>query len=247
MLLLLLLLPLSLLAKELTLCYKAYYLFFPVAQTCITYRLQGEDLRVYSYAKTINVGGLVKRVYNYGYAVISVKNLMPKEFFYHQEEGEFKREQHYIFKNSKIYVKETHYVKLTDKVKKEEERVYPFDGHPDPYTASLVLYRNSIQNGAGVIKMFYDGKKYHIPYKVVGEEGIEVPAGNYYAKVVDVSPNVETKGLLQPKGSWKLWIEKTNLFPVRMQLFFVLGSVRALLEEVKGDRDLLRNVLLGQR
>jgi hypothetical protein len=171
---------------------------------------------------------------------------MPKEFFYHQEEGEFKRNQNYIFKNSKIYVKEIHYVKLTDKVRKEEEKIYPFDGYPDPYTASLVLYESSIQNGAGVIRMFYDGKKYHIPYKVVREEGIEVPAGNYYAKVVDVSPNVETKGLLQPKGSWKLWIEKYNLFPVRMQLFFVLGSVRAVLEEVKGDKDLLRKVLLGR-
>jgi hypothetical protein len=201
---------------------------------------------VSSYAKTINVGGLVKRVYNYGYAVISAKNLTPKEFFYHQEEGEFKRKQYYIFNNSKIYVKETHYVELTDKVEREEERVYPFDGYPDPYTASLVLYKNSIQNGEGVIKMFYDDRKYHIPYKVVGEEEIKVPAGNYYARVMDVTPNVETKGLLRPKGRWKLWIEKDNLFPVRMQLFFVLGSVRALLEEVKGDKELLRKVLLGQ-
>jgi len=247
MFLLLLLLPLSLLAKELTLCYKAYYAFFPVAQTCITYKLQGEDLVVSSYAKTINVGGLVKRVYNHGHAVISAKNLMPKEFFYHQEEGEFKRRQHYIFKNSKIYVKETHYVELTDKVEREEERVYSFDGYPDPYTASFVLYKNSIRNGEGIIKMFYDDRKYHIPYKVVREEEIKVPAGNYYARVVDVSPNVETKGLLRPKGRWKLWIEKDNLFPVRMQLFFVLGSVRAILEEVKGDKELLRKVLLGQR
>jgi hypothetical protein len=49
-------------------------------------------------------------------------------------------------------VKETHYVELTDKVEREEERVYPFDGYPDPYTASLVLYKNSIQNGEGIIK-----------------------------------------------------------------------------------------------
>jgi hypothetical protein len=201
---------------------------------------------VSSYAKTINVGGLVKRVYNHGYAVISAKNLTPKEFFYNQEEGEFKRRQRYIFKNSNIYVKETHYVELTDKVEREEERVYPFDGYPDPYTASLVLYKNSIQNGEGIIKMFYDDRKYHIPYKVIGEEKIKVPAGSYYARVVDVTPNVETKGLLQPKGRWKLWIEKDNLFPVKMQLFFVLGSVRAILEEVKGDKDLLRKVLLEQ-
>jgi hypothetical protein len=128
MFLLLLLLPLSIFAKELTLCYKAYYAFFSVAKTCITYKLQGDDLVVSSYVKTINVGGFVKRVYNYGYAVISAKNLIPKEFSYHQEEGEFKRKQHYLFKNSKIYVKETHYVELTDKVEREEERVYPFEG-----------------------------------------------------------------------------------------------------------------------
>ncbi len=244
MFLILFLLPLVLLAKELTLCYKAYYLFFPVAQTCITYKQKGEELVVSSYAKTINVGGLVKRVYNYGHAFISAKDLMPKEFFYHQEEGKFKRRQYYLFKNSKIYIKEIHYLELTDKVEREEEREESFEDYADPYTTSLLLYKNSARDREGIVKMFYDDKKYSIPYRVVGEEEIKVPVGTYQTRVVEVSPNVETKGILKPKGKWKLWIEKGSFIPVKMQLYFALGSVQAVLEEIRGDRELLKSVFL---
>jgi len=246
MLFILLLLPLSLLSKELTLCYKAYYLFLPVARTCITYQLEGENLKVSSWAKTINIGGLVKRVYNYGYSIIQAKTLTPKEFFYHQEEGQFKRRQHYIFKDPKIYVKETHYVELSDQVERTEEKIYDYEGYTDPYTTSLVLYKDLRKERRGTLRMFYDDRKYHIPYAVVGEDLLEVQSVKYTTLVVDVSPNIETKGILKPKGRWKLWVDKENLFPVRMQLFFVLGSVRAVLEDVKGDQRLLRKVLLGE-
>ncbi|WP_448587833.1 DUF3108 domain-containing protein [Thermocrinis sp.] len=233
----LLLLPISLLASELTLCYKAYFSFIPVARTCITYAQETDQLKVSSWVRTISVGGLVKRVYNHGYATVQIEGLKPLEFFYHQEEGGFKRRQHYLFKNSKIQVKETHYIELTDEVERVEERVYSYEGYPDPYTASLILYKNSSQNGS--IKMFYDDKKYQIPYFVVGEEDM----GSYHARVVEVKPNIKTKGLLKPRGNWRLWLDKEHLFPVKMQLLFVIGSVRAVLEEVRGDKELLRRVL----
>ncbi|WP_333785162.1 DUF3108 domain-containing protein [Thermocrinis sp.] len=241
MLFLLLFLPFSILANELTLCYKAYYLFFPVARTCITYQQEEENLRVSSWARTINVGGLVKRVYNYGYAVIHIKSLTPDEFFYHQEEGNFKRRQHYIFENSKIYVKEIHYVELTEKQERVEERVYDYKGYVDPYTASLILYKSAIKEKSGAVKMFYDDRIYNIPYTVVGEEQI---LEEYRALVLNVQPNVETKGILKPKGRWKLWIDKEKLFPVKMELLFVLGSVKVVLEEIKGDKELLKRILL---
>ncbi|WP_448584466.1 DUF3108 domain-containing protein [Thermocrinis sp.] len=241
MLFLLLLLPFSILASELTLCYKAYYLFLPVARTCITYKQEGDKLKVSSWVRTINVGGLVKRVYNYGYAVIQIKGLTPMEFFYHQEEGSFKRRQHYLFEKSRVYVKEIHYVELTEEQERIEERVYDYTGYVDPYTASLMLYKSASKELNGTVRMFYDDKIYNIPYSVVGEEWI---SKEYRTLVLYVQPNVETKGLLKPKGKWKIWIDKENLFPVKMQLFFVLGSVKAILEEVKGDRELLKRILL---
>ena len=241
MLFLLLFLPFSILASELTLCYKAYYLFFPVARTCITYKQEGENLKVSSWVRTINVGSLVKRVYNHGYAVIYIKSLTPIEFFYHQEEGSFKRRQHYTFKDSKIYVKEIHYVELTEEQERIEERVYDYTDYVDPYTASLMLYKSALKEPSGNLKMFYDGKTYSIPYSVVGEEWV---LEKYRALVLNVQPNIKTKGLLKPKGMWRLWIDRENLFPVKMQLLFVLGSVKAVLEEVKGDRELLKRILL---
>jgi len=104
-----------------------------------------------------------------------------------------------------------------------------------------MLYKSALKEQSGNLKMFYDGKTYSIPYSVVGEEWV---LEKYRALVLNVQPNIKTKGLLKPKGMWRLWIDRENLFPVKMQLLFVLGSVKAVLEEVKGDRELLKRILL---
>jgi len=231
-------------SKELTACYKAYYLFIPVAQTCITYAVEDTNVYAKSWVRTINVGKLVKRVYNNGESHMKVNgHLKPGLFKYHQEEGLFKRYQEYKFENGKIYVKEINYVDLTDQIEKVSENVYTYQNSPDPYMASLILFKESQSKTSGSISMFYDDKFYKIPYKLINnDEPLDTKVGTFRTRLVEVQPNIRTKGLLRPKGNWKLWIDKDSNLPLRMQLSFVIGSVTAQLEEIRGDRAVLKEI-----
>ncbi|MCX8076096.1 MAG: DUF3108 domain-containing protein [Aquificaceae bacterium] len=235
------------LAGELKACYKAYLGLFPVAETCISYKRENSNLKVESYAHTINVGKVVKRVYNKGWALVELPDFNPKLFFYHQEEGEFKRRQEYKFVNGKIKVLEVHYIKLSEEVERKEEKEYEYRGFVDPYTASLLLYRESSKVGSGTIKMFYDDKEYWLPYGVKGREKVSVPAGTFNTRKVEVHPNVETKGLLRPKGVWYIWVDEEMNIPVKMELKFRIGSAVAKLEKLEGNRKLFEELLSAKR
>lgn len=230
-------------AQELKACYRAYLVFLPVAETCITYRVENNQLRVESFARTINVGKVVKRVYNRGGAIIEIQELKPTYFFYYQEEGEFKRRQEYRFSENRIEVSEVKYVKLSDDVEKREAKEYEQKGFVDPYTASLLLYREVLRSDKGTVKMFYDGREYFLPYAVKSRERVETPAGSFRTRKVEVHPNVETKGLLKPRGVWYLWVDEDMRIPVRMELKFVIGSATAKLESVEGDKGLVKRLV----
>lgn len=242
-LLFLIFLPLTSVANKLTACYKAYFIFLPVAETCITYEDLGKDLYISSVVRTVNVGKLVKRVYNRGQVLIEKEALKPISFKYYQEEGEFKRYQEYRFRDGKIYTKEIKYKKLSDQVEKSEEKVYQEAGYVEPYTASLLLYRDSALKNYGNILMFYDDKQYVLPYSVLGRENIDTDLGTFNTRMVEVYPNIETKGLLKPRGKWYLWVDEDSYLPVKMSLSFVIGSVNAIITSMDGDKSLLRSVL----
>ena len=82
-----------------------------------------------------------------------------------------------------------------------------------------------------------------MPYSEKGIEVVETPLGEFKARKIEVYPNIETKGLLKPKGLWYLWIDEETNVPVRMDLKFVIGSASARLERIEGDRYLLKRVL----
>ncbi|MFN3813461.1 MAG: DUF3108 domain-containing protein [Aquificaceae bacterium] len=235
--------PLLSWAKELTACYRAYFIFIPVAETCIAYEDKGDLLHVSSFVRTINVGKLVKRVYNKGEALIGREQLNPVSFRYYQEEGEFKRYQEYRFNNGKIHVKEIKYKKLSDQIEKSEDKTYHNSNFVDPYTASLILYRDTAVKRNGDVLMFYDDRMYVLPYSVLEEDKVFTDAGEFETRMVEVYPNIDTKGLLKPKGKWFLWIDKKTYLPVKMKLGFVIGSIEAYLFKVDGDRSTLRNIL----
>ncbi|MEN3027725.1 MAG: DUF3108 domain-containing protein [Aquificaceae bacterium] len=234
-------------AGELKACYRAYLVFLPVAETCIDYRKEAHLLKMESFVRTINVGKVVKRVYNRGGAWVDLPEIKPRYFFYHQEEGEFKRYQEYRFENGRIKVKEVHYVKLSEEVERKEEKEYEYRGFVDPYTASLLLYRDSARVGQGTVKMFYDDKEYWLPYSLKGRERVETPAGSFMTRKIEVHPNVETKGLLKPKGVWYLWVDEETNLPVKMELSFRIGSASARLEKLEGDRKLLENFINAKK
>lgn len=232
-------------AKDLTACYRAYYLFLPVAQTCITYTIEEKNVYTKSWAKTVNVGKVAKRVNNKGESHMTLEgDLRPKLFRYQQEEGLFKRDQEYRFEKGKIYVTEIKYVDLSNQIEQKTEGVYAYQNSPDPYMASLILLKESIDKESGFVSMFYDEKYYKIPFKVIKkEEVLQTNTGTFRTRIVEVQPNIHTKGLLKPTGNWRLWIDNDTNLLVKMQLSFVIGSVTARLEEIKGDRSTVNQII----
>jgi hypothetical protein len=228
--------------EELKTCYKAYFIFFPIAQICIGYKKDGENFVISSLAKTLSFGNIVKKVHNFGWSIIDLQELKPKKFFYHQDEIGFRRDQYYIFKGNKIYVKKVIYAR---KEKTEEFGEFLNDGFVDPHTASLILYKEATKYENGILKIFYEDKYYYISYNLVGEEIVSSRLGNFKSKIVEVGADVETKGPIKPKEKWLVWLDKENLFPVKMQLNFTLGSLKVEIEKIEGDASLLKKVLLN--
>jgi hypothetical protein len=229
--------------NNLTTCYKAYFILFPLAQICISYRREKENLIISSIARTTSFGNIVKRISNFGWSIIYEKELKPKKFFYHQDEIGFKRDQLYIFKDGKIYVKKTLYGQKEKDENIEDFKEYPQDDFLDPHTASITLYREAIKYENGTIKMFYEDKYYYISFRVIGEDIAKSELGNFKTRVVEVEADVETKGPIKPKGKWIIWLDVDKTFPVKMQLNFTLGSLKVEIEKIEGDANLLKKVL----
>ncbi len=229
--------------NNLTTCYKAYFILFPIAQICIGYKREKENLIISSIARTVSFGNIVKRIYNFGWSIIYEKELKPKKFFYHQDEIGFKRDQYYIFKDGKIYVKKILYSQKENDGNIEDFKEYPQDDFLDPHTASITLYREAMKHQNGIIKMFYEDKYYYISFRAIREDIVKSELGNFKTKVIEVEADVETKGPIKPKGKWLLWLDIDKTFPVKMQLNFTLGSLKVEIEKIEGEANLLKEVL----
>ncbi len=242
LLLVILLLSHHAISKELNACYKAYFFIFPVAVSCISYKIEGNTLKVSSEIKTIGVGSLAHRVHNRGGAEIKLGSLIPKYFFFKQEEGRYKRDMNYTFDDEKnlilIHVKK--YRGLTKDIEREYKKSFTYEGYDDPFTASIRLYTEAGTKKKGTLLIFYDGKKYNVPYFLVGEEEVD----GREAFLIEVEPNIKTGGILRPEGKWYLWIDKETRIPLKMELEFTLGSTLVKLTDLQGDKTLFQSIKL---
>ncbi len=228
-------------SRELTACYKAYFFIFPVARSCITYKVKGGLLEIKSFVKTVGVGRLAHKVNNRGGVVIKLASLNPEHFFFHQEEGRFKRSMVYYFndKDNSIRIKVTKYIGLTDEIEEVVDEIHSYDGYKDPFTASIDLYTEVGTKKKGYLKVFYDGEKYKIPYFIIGE----VVVAGREVWLVEVEPDIKTEGLMKPKGKWYLWIDKRRRLPLKMELGFTLGSTLVELESIRGEEDVISELV----
>jgi len=133
-----LLFPLLVFSKELETCYRVYFWFFPVAESCVDYTLNGDELKIRSWAKTIVVGKLVKRVHSWGEATLY--SLKPRKFALFQREGNFIRDHVYLFLERGVRYKIVRHKREEKKVKEGffESSVYLFD----PFSTSFLVYRD---------------------------------------------------------------------------------------------------------
>ncbi|WP_457601343.1 DUF3108 domain-containing protein [Hydrogenivirga sp.] len=239
---LLLLFPLLLYSKELETCYRVYFWFLPVAESCVDYVLNGKELRIRSWAKTIVIGKLVKRVNSWGEATLV--NLKPKSFSLFQREGSFVRDHVYLFLKRGVDYRIVRYKREGEEVKEGffESSVFLFD----PFSTSFLVYLDTPNYRGGTVNVFYDAKIQNVHYRTVGEETVEVFDKRYSTWKVLLIPEIETKGLLRPRGKWFVWVDKSTNIPVKLSIKFTLGSADVLLERIHGDTALFTEVKNGQ-
>lgn len=230
--------PLMTFSSELETCYKVYFWFLPVAESCVLYSKEGKRFILKSWAKTISVGKFVKPVNSWGES--RLVNLKPETFSLYQREGSFIRDHIYVFKEKGIEYRIVRYKPDGDRIKEGFYRstVYLFD----PFSASLLIYIDTPNFKETVLQMFYDEKVQNVRYRTVGEERVKVGSMHYDTWKVEIIPEVETKGVLKPKGKWYVWVDKETNIPVMLKIRFTVGSANIYLEKVRGDKRLLKEV-----
>jgi len=75
---------------------------------------------------------------------------------------------------------------------------------------------------------------------------IEISGKRYSTWKVLLIPEIETKGLLKPKGKWLVWVDKETNIPVKLSIKFTIGSADVVLEKSEGDLNLFKEVKNGQ-
>jgi len=232
----------SLQAKELEACYRIYFLFFPVAKSCVHYVVKENEIKIRSWAKTVVVGSLVKRINSWGESTLL--NLKPKSFSLFQREGNFIRDHFYYFNEQGVSYKIVRYKGGKEEVKEGvfKSSIVLFD----PFSATLVVYLDTPNPRESTVHVFYDGDVQSMSYRTEAEEKIKVLGKEFNTWRVLLIPRFDIKGVLKPKGKWHVWIEKETLLPVKLKVSFTIGTAYVYLDKVKGSRKLLTEVKNGQ-
>ncbi|NPA42067.1 MAG: DUF3108 domain-containing protein [Aquificae bacterium] len=225
-------------SKELETCYKIYFWFFPVAKSCVYYTVKEDKLKIKSWAKTVVMGSLVKRVNSWGEATLT--NLKPKSFSLFQREGDYVRDHFYYFRDNGISYRIVRYKRGKEEIKEGFFKVN--STLFDPFSATFFVYLDTPNYKGGVIEVFYDGKVQRIKYKTVGEEEIEVLGKEFDTWKVLLIPQFDVKGVLKPKGNWYVWVDKDTNIPVKLKIRFTIGTAYVYLDKVKGDKKLFLEV-----
>ncbi len=207
-------------------CYKGYYLFFPIIQNCITYSEDKDLMKFETTVETLGIAKAFRKLYYTGESLILDKS--PLFFNFIQNEKNLKVVQTYFFKNNKIiFFKKREFKGKEDIILRSLNK----DGYTDPFSASLMLYSSVPKVKKGKILVFYDGKKYKIPFKLVKEEKVKIGSKKYETYLVEIEPNVKSEGLLKTKGKWYIWIDKNMKFPVKIKASFLAGTINLYLQK----------------
>ncbi len=209
-------------------CYKGYYLFFPIVKNCLYYEEKQNFIEFYTTVDTLGVMKMLKNLHYEGTSLILKETKTPIFFNFLQNEKDLKVVQTYFFKNNHIIFykkrnfKGKEFIILNDIVQ---------NGYLDPFFSSLILYNSIPKVKKGNMFIFYDGKKYKIPFKLIKEEKIKVNSKKYDTYLVEIEPNIKSEGILKTKGKWFIWIDKEMKFPVKIKASFVVGTINLYLEK----------------
>jgi hypothetical protein len=219
-------------SKVLETCYKGYYFFLPLVENCITY----EDNKISATAHSTTIGSLFKKVEYSGYSVYK-EDLKPAFFYFIQIESDKKIIHSYTFSKDYIIFNKKVFKLEDDKYffQKEINEKIKNEGYVDPFLASLYLYKQIKENKNGYLNIFYDGKGYKVPFKILDKEKVQVYGKEYQTIKVYIQPDFKTSGLLKPVGNWYVWIDEKLNVPVKMRLTFSIGTFFLYIESIKNN------------
>ncbi|WP_461829587.1 DUF3108 domain-containing protein [Aquifex sp.] len=229
--LLILLFPLLMFGNSLELCFKAYYLIFPVGYSCLKLLETPEgNLVIQGNTRSVFLGSIFRKI-RISARSETEKNLTSRRFNLELTSGSYRKLHSYEFEGNSVRYeiivekeRSAQVIRGTKKIKNPS----------DPLTASLFVYLNASPKNTKHT-FFYDGKEQSVEFVVVGRETLERLGRTWNTLKVKVIPRVKTSGLLVPKGTWFVWIDEETRIPVRMKMSFTLGSANAWIDSIEGD------------
>ncbi|MGC8925129.1 MAG: DUF3108 domain-containing protein [Calditerrivibrio sp.] len=235
-------LPIAVFADDLSLCYNVKALFVTVGKTCIHYKKDKDTLYFNSIIRSSRLVSFMKRIEDKGKGIADLKSFKPKYFLFDQEESKYKATNEYIYHDDKIVSKTTHYDKSW-KPTEEEIKEFNSTDYFEPFMLSMVFYKNIHHKKEEPLKLFYKNKTYNIPYKILGDEIEEINGKKVPVKKISVKPFIKGKGLLVPYGEWFIYLDKSNLYPVKIEAKFVFVSAVAYIETIEGKNTLIKEII----
>ncbi len=204
--------------KEFKGCYEGKYLFFKIVKNCVDFSYKNDEYYFFSDVRSIGIGKVFKDIHYYGFSLSNSDN--PFYFEFIQNEKELISKQYLFFTPKNII-----FQKLKPNV--NIIKLYSNDNkYLDVFLASLKFYEKIPEQKKGKIKLFFNGKKYTVPYKYIKEEKIKTDAGKFKTYKVYVYPEIQGESLLKTKGKWIVWIDKKTKFPVKIYSSFIFGTIR---------------------
>jgi hypothetical protein len=214
-------------SKDFKGCYKGYYLFFPIIKNCIEYSDQKNFIQFNATVETLGIAKTFRKIHYYGESFVPKDNQNFSYFNFIQIEKNLKVIQTYFFnKNNIIFYKRRNFKGEENIIIKNVLK----EKYIDPFLASLLLYNSVPEKKEGKLLIFYDSKKYKVPFKVIKEEKIKVNSKRYNTYLVEVKPNIKSEGILKTRGKWYVWIDKEMKFPVKIKASFLAGTINLYLE-----------------
>jgi len=226
-------------ASSLKICYEARFIF-KLGVSCISYEtLENGIMHVKSEAKTVPPVSAFKKFTQEAQAFVYSSPLKSKTSFLVEKGASYTTTHDYIYEkdNVKFTVEKTK--KKSGEIKKTKKGEYNEEDLFDPFAATLKIQFESADKKNGTVKIFFEGKKYNVPYTRTGRETINIKGITYNTRHIYLEPRVITDGKLKPKGKWYFWVdEKTNML-VRMEVGLSIGRVKMIPFQIYGDKNLL--------
>ncbi|WP_456399584.1 DUF3108 domain-containing protein [Persephonella sp.] len=196
-------------------CYKTSYYFINVAETCIEYIYNGDNLETHIRSETIGLVKIFKDIVYEGFAVADLKTLKPKVFYFLQKEGDVVIEHMYKFHGNFVDFNKT--FKENDREIKKVSKKIEIDNPLDPFTAHLKLLREVEFLDKGELNVFFNGKVYSLPFRTLSLEPVFM---------IEVKPRYDIEGYLKPTGRWILWINPDSKKIEKMLIKIKIGKVK---------------------